>query len=97
MTGSRRGLPAGHFKAGSAHRWSTADGSPGFWLLASAVFAGNGLFSVWQHEWWLGVLQLLTAVFAVRAAVLAGIANKTRGGSASESDSGMADGRKEPD
>jgi uncharacterized membrane protein HdeD (DUF308 family) len=42
-----------------------------FWWLASAVFAANGLVSAWQHTWWLAVMQIVTAMLAVRAAVLA--------------------------
>ncbi len=41
-----------------------------FWWLASAVFAANGLVSASQHNWWLAVLQIVTAMLAVRAAVL---------------------------
>ena len=42
-----------------------------FWWLASAVFATNGLVSAWHHTWWLAVMQIVTAMLAVRAAVLA--------------------------
>ena len=43
----------------------------GFWLLAAAVFALNGLVSAWQHNWWIAVLQIVTALLAVIAATVA--------------------------
>ena len=69
-----------------ARRWWAVDG-PGFWL-AGVVFAGNGLFSVWQHDWRLAILQFGTAMLAVRTAFLAGAAHEVHGGYASEMDRG---------
>lgn len=54
-----------------ARTWLLGDGSGTFWWLASAVFAANGLVSAWQHNWWLAVMQIVTAMLAVRAAVFA--------------------------
>jgi fatty acid desaturase len=85
MTGQRRGLD--HFRAASAQRRWGANDRPGFWFLAGLVFAGNALFSAWLHNWWLGIMQVLTAVLAIRAASLAGAARKVRR-SASETDPG---------
>jgi hypothetical protein len=85
MTGQRGAPDADHFRAASARgRWGAND-RPEFWFLASLVFAGNALFSAWLHNWWLGTMQVLTAVLAVRAAFLAGGARKVRG-SESETD-----------
>lgn len=50
--------------------WSFAVDGGLFWWLASAVFAANGLVSASQHNWWLAVMQIVTAMLAVRAAVL---------------------------
>jgi hypothetical protein len=70
MTGPRADLRADHLRTPWARRWWAANGRPGFWFLASIVFAGNGLFSAWQHLWWLSIMQLATATLAFRAAIL---------------------------
>ncbi len=88
MSGPSGGVPADQFRGVSARRWWEADGSPGFWFLASGVFAANGLFSAWQHTWWLAVMQVLTAMLALRAALSVGASNRTRDGSVSEADRG---------
>jgi len=82
MTGLRDGPGAHHIREPWARRW-WAD-RPGFWFLVAAVFAGNGLFSVWQHDWRLALLQFGTAILAARVAFLAGAAHEVHGGHASE-------------
>lgn len=62
----------------NARTWFFVGDRAAFWLLASAVFAANGLVSAWQHNWWLAVMQIVTAMLAVRAAVLARVADRTR-------------------
>jgi hypothetical protein len=84
MTGLRDGRGADHLQAQGARRWWAVNDRPGFWFLVAAVFAGNGLFSVWQHDWRLAILQFGTALLASRAAFLAGAAHEIHGGHASE-------------
>lgn len=55
----------------TAPAWLFVGDRRSFWWLASAVFAANGLISAWQHTWWLAVMQIVTAMLAVRAAALA--------------------------
>jgi hypothetical protein len=86
MSGLRDGPGGHHPREPWARRW-WAD-RPGFWFLVAAVFAGNGLFSVWQHDWRLALLQVGTALLAVRVAFLAGAAHQVHGGHASEQDRG---------
>ena len=86
MTGLNGGPDADHLRAASTRRWLAANGSPGFWFLASGVFAGNGLFAAWQHYWWLAVMQMLTATLALRAAFAAGAPDRARRAVTSETD-----------
>ena len=71
MTDGQAGLRGKRLK-GTLPWWFLRDHAA-FWWLASAVFATNGLVSAWQHAWWLAVMQIVTAMLAVRAAVLAHI------------------------
>jgi hypothetical protein len=87
MTG-RLGPRADRLRAPWARRWWAVD-RPGFWFLAGAVFAGNGLFFAWQHYWWLALMQVGTAMLAVRAAAfMTGVADQVPDGHASEKDRG---------
>jgi membrane protein insertase Oxa1/YidC/SpoIIIJ len=68
------GLRTDHLRAPS--RWWTVSDYPGFWFLAGAVFVGNALFSAWQHNWWLAIMQVGTAMLAVRAALVTGTSHQ---------------------
>jgi hypothetical protein len=68
----------------TAPAWLLVGDRGGFWWLASAVFAANGLVSAWQATWWLAVMQIVTAMLAVRAAVMARVAYSARGDEAAE-------------
>jgi hypothetical protein len=83
MTDPRGDLHIEHPNA-RARAWLFVGDRGAFWWLASAVFAANGLVSAWQHHWWLAVMQIVTAMLAVRAAVLARVAYSTRGDEATE-------------
>ena len=75
MTGLRGGRSAAPIRAKSARKAWALNDRPEFWLLAAAVFAGNGLLAAWQRNWWLAVMQLGTAMLAARAAVIASAAH----------------------
>lgn len=76
MTGRPGNPRVAYLRAPSVRAWFAVGDRSGFWLLASAVFAVNGLFSALQHHWWLAVLQMTTALLAVRAAVLTRVARR---------------------
>jgi hypothetical protein len=67
---ARRGDSRVERPKATTRAWSFAGNGGLFWWLASAVFAANSLVSASQHNWWLAVMQIVTAMLAVRAAVL---------------------------
>jgi|SRR5918995_889622 hypothetical protein len=80
MTGQPGGPHVDHLlRASSGRKWWAAYDRPGFWFLASAVFAGNGLLSAWQHNWWLAIMQFGTAMLAVTASFVTSAAHQGRG------------------
>lgn len=98
MTDQHGGLDADNLRASSARRWWAAYDRPGYWFLASAVFAGNALLSTWQHNWWLAIMQFGTAMLAVGAALVTSAVHEGHGGpttetarSAESKDRGMID------
>jgi hypothetical protein len=78
MTTGRGDAQVGRLNA-TTRAWLYVGDRGLFWWLASAVFAANGLVSASQHNWWLAVMQIVTAMLAVRAAVLTRVADSTRG------------------